>query len=136
MPGSHLLPVQTGKSKHYGFIQMAQSSVAEIVAETMDNYLLLGHILRCKVLPADEVHPEMWMGANRKFRAVPSVRLERARLEKPRTEDEREKAERRLAKRQAAKKAKVAALGIDYDMDAAAIVRPGLRCFWSLHAPY
>lgn len=113
---------------------MAQSSVAEIVAETMDNYLLLGHILRCKVLPASEVHPEMWIGANRKFRAVPSVRLERARLEKPRTEDEREKAERRLAKRQAAKKAKVAALGIDYDMDAAAIVRPGL-CPRSLRFP-
>lgn len=102
---------------------MAQLSVANIVAETMDNYLLLGHILRCKVLPSDEVHADMWVGANRKFRAVPAVRLERARLEKPRTADERDKADRRASKRQAAKKAKLSALGIDYDIDAPAIVR-------------
>jgi hypothetical protein len=28
---------------------MASKSVAEITAETMDNYLLLGHILKCSV---------------------------------------------------------------------------------------
>lgn len=43
------LSPQTGKSKHYAFILMSSLSVAKIVAETMDNYLLLGHILRCKV---------------------------------------------------------------------------------------
>nr|GAT60872.1 predicted protein [Mycena chlorophos] len=51
---------KTGKSKHYGFIEFDSSSVAQIVAETMDNYLLLGHILRCKVIPKDKVHPELW----------------------------------------------------------------------------
>lgn len=103
---------------------MSQLSVANIVAETMDNYLLLGHILRCKVLPSEEAHPDLWVGANRKYRAVPSVRLERARLEKPRTKDEQEKAERRLTKRQASKKAKLAELGIDYDLEPVSFVRP------------
>lgn len=56
---------------------MASSAVAEIVAETMDNYLLMGHILRCKLIPKEEVHPELWVGANRKFRRVPTNRLER-----------------------------------------------------------
>lgn len=43
----------------------------------MDNYLLMGHIMRCKVIPKDEVHPELWVGANRKWRAVPQDRLTR-----------------------------------------------------------
>ena len=44
----------------------------------MDNYLLMGHILTCKVIPNDEVHPELWVGANRKWRVVPMYRLAQA----------------------------------------------------------
>ena len=50
----------------------------------MDNYLLMGHIMRCKVIPKDEVHPELWVGANRKWRAVPAARLARAEHDKVR----------------------------------------------------
>ena len=56
--------------------------MAEIVAETMDNYLLMGHILRCKVIPKVEVHPQLWVGANRKFRRVPTDRVERVNFNK------------------------------------------------------
>ncbi|KAF5015773.1 hypothetical protein F66182_12771, partial [Fusarium sp. NRRL 66182] len=37
----------TGRSKHYAFIEFASSVVAKIVAETMNNYLMYGHILKC-----------------------------------------------------------------------------------------
>lgn len=50
----------------------------------MDNYLLMGHIITCKVIPKDEVHPELWVGANRKFRKVPRDRLERVKHDKVR----------------------------------------------------
>ena len=70
--------VQTGRSKHYGFIEFASAPVAQIVAETMDNYLLMGHILTCKVIPKDKVHPELWVGANRRWRVVPTYRLAQA----------------------------------------------------------
>ena len=43
----------------------------------MDNYLLMGHILTCKVIPKDQVHPELWVGANRKWRPVPRDRVAR-----------------------------------------------------------
>ena len=43
----------------------------------MDNYLLMGHILTCKIIPKDEVHPELWVGANRKWRVVPHDRISR-----------------------------------------------------------
>lgn len=50
----------------------------------MDNYLLMGHILRCKLVPKDDVHPELWVGANRKWRRVPAVRIERLQQNKVR----------------------------------------------------
>lgn len=68
--------MQTGRSKHYAFIEFDSSRVAEIVAETMDNYLLMGHILRCKVVPKSEVHPQLWIGANKKFKVLPKAILE------------------------------------------------------------
>ncbi|GAA5879773.1 hypothetical protein JCM3774_000182, partial [Rhodotorula dairenensis] len=73
---------QTGASKHYAFIEFKYASVAQIVQETMDNYLLLGHILVCKVVPDDQVHPKLWVGANRKFRVVPKSRKDAARRNK------------------------------------------------------
>lgn len=79
---THPFKLQTGTSKHYGFIEFSSSAVAEIVAETMDNYLLMGHILRCKIIPKDEVHPSLWVGANRKFRRVPAHRVERLKQNK------------------------------------------------------
>jgi RNA recognition motif-containing protein len=41
--------VQTGASKHYAYVEMSSKSVAEIVAETMNNYLMMGHLLKCEV---------------------------------------------------------------------------------------
>lgn len=75
---------QTGRAKHYAFIEFDSSSVAEIVADTMDNYLLMGHILTCKVIPKDEIHPELWIGANRKWRVIPRDRIARVQHNKVR----------------------------------------------------
>jgi nucleolar protein 15 len=78
---------------------MSSQSVAQIVAETMNNYLLMGHLLKVNVgilfflgqtkanhqlIPQDQVHPELWEGANKKFRALPRARLEKERQEKVR----------------------------------------------------
>ncbi|KAF8632227.1 hypothetical protein AX15_001983 [Amanita polypyramis BW_CC] len=68
---------KTGKSKHYAFLEFDSLSVAKIVAETMDNYLIMGHLLQCKIIPKDKVHPQLWVGANRKWRQVPRARVAR-----------------------------------------------------------
>lgn len=47
---------QTGASKHFAYIEMPNKSVAEITAETMHNYLLMGHILQCHVSQVAPVH--------------------------------------------------------------------------------
>ncbi|KAI3613115.1 ribosomal biogenesis protein gar2 [Moniliophthora roreri] len=130
---------KTGRSKHYAFVEFDSSSVAQIVAETMDNYLLMGHILRCKVIPKDEVHPELWVGANRKWRVVPRDRVARVTHNKvndlqlslfstdlyppqPRTVEEQVKANKRLIRRQNQKKQKLEKAGIKYNFDAVAYV--------------
>ncbi|KAJ3510342.1 hypothetical protein NLJ89_g4732 [Agrocybe chaxingu] len=110
---------KNGRSKHYGFIEFDSSAVAKIVAETMDNYLLMGHILRCKLIPKDEVHPELWVGANRKWRKVPAARVTRAQQNKLRTEVEQQRATKRLLKRQLERKEKLARAGIKYDFEGA-----------------
>ncbi|KAJ7127133.1 hypothetical protein C8R44DRAFT_617737 [Mycena epipterygia] len=114
---------KTGQSKHYGFLEFDSSSVAQIVAETMDNYLLMGHIMRCKVIPKAEVHPELWVGANRKWRPVPTVRVAQAEYNKLRTKDEQLRAAHRLLKRQQERQRKLEKQGIEYDFGAAGYVR-------------
>ncbi|CAE6461886.1 unnamed protein product [Rhizoctonia solani] len=110
---------KTGKSKHYGFIEFASASVAQIVSETMDNYLLMGNILQCKVIPKEQVHPELWVGANRKWRTIPRDRIFRVQHNKPRTEEQRKRVERKLIKKQEDRQTKIRAAGIDYDIGAA-----------------
>ena len=83
----YLFILQTGRSKHYAFIEFDSVRVAEIVAETMDNYLLMGHILKCRVIPKSEVHPELWIGADKKFKKVPMARVYRVSHNKVRSEN-------------------------------------------------
>lgn len=71
----------TGRSKHYAFIEFASASVAKVVAKTMDNYLMFGHILKCRFVPEEQIHPELWKGANRRFNRTPWNRVEQFRLE-------------------------------------------------------
>lgn len=59
---------QTGRAKHFAFVEFQEASTAEIVAKTMDNYLLFGHILKCSVIPKDQLHDELFKGANKRFK--------------------------------------------------------------------
>lgn len=70
----------TGASKHYAFVEFSSASVAQIVASTMNNYLMFGHILKCKLVPEDQVHEKMWVGANKRFKRVPWSRIEGRKL--------------------------------------------------------
>ncbi|KAG8772066.1 hypothetical protein FRC16_005744, partial [Serendipita sp. 398] len=110
---------KSGKSKHYGFIEFDSASVAKIVSETMDNYLLAGHLLQCKIIPSNKVHPELWIGANRKWKRIPQGRMERLAHNKTRTDEQKAKAQRRLLKRQAQKEKKIKEAGINYSLSKA-----------------
>ncbi|KAL4798744.1 hypothetical protein BDV19DRAFT_356083 [Aspergillus venezuelensis] len=108
----------TGRSKHYAFIEFESESVAKIVAGTMDNYLMYGHILKCKYIPAEQVHPELWKGANRRFKATPWNRIEQKRLNKGKTRENWTKAIAQEQKRRLAKAEKLKELGYEIELPA------------------
>lgn len=62
---------KTGASKHYAFVEFASAEVADIVARTMNNYLMFGHILKCRVVPPESVHPELFKGSGERFKVDP-----------------------------------------------------------------
>ncbi|KAI1171657.1 RNA-binding domain-containing protein [Nemania sp. FL0916] len=76
----------TGQSKHFAFIEFAELAVAEIVAKTMDNYLLAGHILKVKMVPKSQIHEKLWVGANKRFKKIPWNKMAGSKLKKPRSE--------------------------------------------------
>ncbi|KAI1506541.1 hypothetical protein F5X99DRAFT_364607 [Biscogniauxia marginata] len=75
-----------GESKHFAFIEFSEAAVAEIVAKTMDNYLLFNHILKVKLIPNSRIHENLWKGANRRFKKIPWNKMAGGRLKKPLSE--------------------------------------------------
>jgi nucleolar protein 15 len=106
----------TGRSKHYAFIEFSSTTVAKIVADTMDNYLMYGHIVKCKFVPKEQLHPEIWKGANRRFKVTPWNRIEKKRLEKGKTREQWSKRVESEQKKRQAKADKLKALGYEIDL--------------------
>lgn len=107
---------KTGASKHYAFVEFAEASTAEIVSKTMDNYLLFGHVLKCRVIPKDQVHEDLFKGANRRYKHVPSNKMNGKKLEKPRTKAAWEGKVTREQNKRAIKAAKLKEIGYDFEM--------------------
>lgn len=106
----------TGRSKHYAFIEFSSTTVAKIVADTMDNYLMYGHIVKCKYVPKEQLHPEIWKGANRRFKVTPWNRIEKKRLAKGKTREQWSKSIESEQKKRQAKVNKLKALGYELDL--------------------
>lgn len=106
----------TGRSKHYAFIEFSSTTVAKIVADTMDNYLMYGHIVKCKYVPKEQLHPEVWKGANRRFKVTPWNRIEKKRLAKGKTREQWSKSIESEQKKRQAKLNKLKALGYELDL--------------------
>lgn len=106
---------KTGASRHYAFIQFESLTVADIVARTMDNYLLFGHILKVKTVSDEQLSPDIWKGANKRFKKVPWNKLEGRRLKQGASEDVWEKRNEKEEKRRADKKAKLDAMDYEFE---------------------
>lgn len=105
---------KTGRSKHYAFIEFESAEVAKIVADTMDKYLLFGHILKCKFAAPEKLHPEVWKGANKRFKAVPWNKIEGRQLELPMGREGWEKRTEREKKRREGKNERTKEIGYEY----------------------
>jgi len=60
----------TGKSaRNRGYVLFAHLEIAKIAAASMNNYLMLGNLLKCSILDKNKVHWKMFRCADDKFHA-------------------------------------------------------------------
>ncbi|TGO46392.1 hypothetical protein BCON_0328g00080 [Botryotinia convoluta] len=106
---------RTGASKHYAWIQFASRGVAEIVAKTMDNYLLFNHILKVKLVPDEQLPEDLFKGANRRFKKVPWNKIEGRRLEQGAGEEQWEKRIEKAEKKREIAAEKLKQIGYEFE---------------------
>lgn len=105
---------RTGASRHFAFLEFASSEVAGIVADTMDNYLMFGHLLKVKLVSNDQVHKELFKGAGTRFKKVPWNRIERFRLQRA-DRDGWEKRVKHEEQRRVSKAQKLKEMGYEFE---------------------
>ncbi|KAL2021569.1 hypothetical protein VTK56DRAFT_7068 [Thermocarpiscus australiensis] len=106
---------KTGASRHRAFIEFADAEVADIAARTMDKYLLFGHILTAKIVPPSQVHPNLFKGANRRFKVVPWNKMAGRQLERPLSESQWQIKISKEEQRRAARAEKLKELGYEFE---------------------
>lgn len=107
---------KTGKSKHYGFIEFSEHEVAKVAADTMNNYLLFGHLLKCHMLPKEDVHDDLFKGAEATYKAIPWAKISKVKHDAPKTQSQWDKLTKKHQHAQKARQLKLKAKGIDFDL--------------------
>lgn len=116
---------RTAKAKHYAFLEFAVPEVARIAAEAMDGHFMFAQRLSVRCLRRAEVHPELFKGANRKFKQVPWRKIEAERHNRDRTPREHAARVAALLRKDRKRAAAIAAAGIDYEYEGLAAALPG-----------
>lgn len=104
----------TGASRHFAFIEFEHEEVARIAADTMDNYLMFGHILKAKFVAKEQVHENLFKGAGKRFKKVPWNRIERMQLAGADRETFKDRVTRE-EKRRKSKAAQLKELGYEFE---------------------
>ncbi|XP_050445588.1 MKI67 FHA domain-interacting nucleolar phosphoprotein-like [Cataglyphis hispanica] len=55
---------KTGKSRGYGYVEFLYPEVAQIAAESMNNYLMCGRLLKATYIPPEKQHFGFFIGVN------------------------------------------------------------------------
>ncbi|SMY29642.1 unnamed protein product [Zymoseptoria tritici ST99CH_1A5] len=108
---------KTGKSQHFAFIQFESASVADIVARTMDKYLLFGHLLQARTIPLDQVKEGLFSKQGAKGGKVrPRNRIEGGILKRGTDRETWGKRVGKEEKRRSGKGKKLEELGYEFEM--------------------
>ncbi|XP_062520276.1 MKI67 FHA domain-interacting nucleolar phosphoprotein-like [Corticium candelabrum] len=106
---------KTANSKGYAFLEFEFDEVAQIAAETMNNYLMFGKLLKCNYIPPGKVHPYLFKGAGRALKRLPRRKIFVQQYNRPRTVEEHSKLVRKLVKKEDKKRDKMKEVGIEYE---------------------
>lgn len=107
----------TGASRHYGFLEFKDYKVAKIAADAMNNYLLLGQLLKVHVIedPNENLFAKK---LKNNFRAFDWRAQEYAKFHKAKPAEEWEKLQKEFEQKKEDKNAELKALGFDYALEA------------------
>lgn len=105
---------KTGKSKHYGFIEFQSFEVAKIAAETMNNYLLFGHLIKCEVV--NEPFKDLFKDSKKKFKVIPWKKIAKEKHDKPKSAKEWAKLVENFEESKKKKQEELKSKGIDFDL--------------------
>ena len=61
---------KTGNSRHYGFVDFVNRDDAKVAQETMNNYLLMGHILKVNLMPKGAKIEKLYKHRPKAFRVT------------------------------------------------------------------
>jgi nucleolar protein 15 len=106
---------KTGASKHYAFIEFDSGEVAQIVAKTMNNYLLFGHILQVRLIPKEKVHENLFKGANQRFKVAPRNMIQGRQLKASKPKEVWDKKIKRERSKRSSKMRKLADIGYEFE---------------------
>lgn len=107
---------KTGASKHYAFVEFGSQEVADIVATTMNNYLMFGHIMKMRFMAPEQVHKDLWKGAGKRFKIIPRAKLAARDLAQPKGRDYWRKRIESEEKARAEKAEKLKEVGYVFEM--------------------
>ena len=106
---------KTGASRHWAFVEFRSAAVAGIVAETMNNYLLFEHILKCSVVPQEQLHEDVWKGADKRFKSVPWNKMEGKKHEVPVSKEHWDRRISNEEERRESKQDKTKSIGYEFE---------------------
>ncbi|KAI5071344.1 hypothetical protein GOP47_0013595 [Adiantum capillus-veneris] len=106
---------KTGKSKHFAFIEFESPEVAEIVADSMNNYLLYEHLLQVKLVPLERVHHRMWVGSGRVYKPPNFKWLASINENREREPDEQRHILKAVLRRESKRRKRIKDAGIDFE---------------------
>ncbi|MCO5576222.1 hypothetical protein L7F22_030030 [Adiantum nelumboides] len=105
----------TGKSKHFAFIEFESPEVAEIVADSMNNYLLYEHLLQVKLVPLERVHHRMWVGSGRVYKPPNFKWLASIKQNRERKPEEQRHMLKAVLRRENKRRKRIKDAGIDFE---------------------
>lgn len=84
----------------------------------MNKYLLFGHILTVKFVEKDQLHADVWKGANRRFKQTPWAKIAGNKLARPVSESAWEERIEKEKQRRVSRAEKLKELGYEYEAPA------------------
>ena len=105
----------TGNHKGYGFVEFKDKEVAQIAAETMNNYLMFNKILKCHCIPKEKLHPATFKNARKRF-FVPLKCMFRKKFNSKKSTEQLKKMHARQDAKMVKRQQKLKEAGIDLDL--------------------